>query len=77
MVRLEAIKESMMSRGKLAVLLSGGLDSTFLAWLAHEALGTEAKALTFHSPHHPRERCCRRKDARRAYRHRLRGDLYQ
>ncbi len=50
MERLEAIKESMRDRGRLAVLFSGGLDSTFLVWLAHEALGDEAKALTFRSP---------------------------
>jgi pyridinium-3,5-biscarboxylic acid mononucleotide sulfurtransferase len=48
--RLDEIKAAMRAKGRLLVLLSGGLDSTLLAWLAHEALGKDAHALTFFSP---------------------------
>jgi len=48
--KLDDIRHAIRSRGKLLVLLSGGLDSTLLAWLAHDVLGPGAQALTFFSP---------------------------
>jgi pyridinium-3,5-biscarboxylic acid mononucleotide sulfurtransferase len=48
--KLDEIRHAMKDRGKLLVLLSGGLDSTLLAWLAHDVLGPDAQALTFFSP---------------------------
>ena len=41
------------SRG-LIVALSGGVDSSYLAWAAHQALGEEALAVTAVSPSYPR-----------------------
>ncbi|MFP8874936.1 MAG: ATP-dependent sacrificial sulfur transferase LarE [Myxococcota bacterium] len=41
------------SRG-LIVALSGGVDSSYLAWAAHHALGEEALAVTAVSPSYPR-----------------------
>ena len=41
------------SRG-LIVALSGGVDSSYLAWAAHQALGEDALAVTAVSPSYPR-----------------------
>lgn len=48
--KLEGLKEAIREKGKILVLFSGGLDSTLLAWLAHDILKESAKALTFYSP---------------------------
>lgn len=48
--KLEELKEAIKAKGKTLVLFSGGLDSTLLAWLAHDVLREGARALTFHSP---------------------------
>jgi uncharacterized protein len=39
---------------KVAIAFSGGVDSTFLAKAAHEALGNDAVAITIDSPYIPR-----------------------
>ena len=50
MDKFESLKSSVRDKGKMAVLFSGGLDSTLLAWLAYDVLGENVKALTFFTP---------------------------
>ena len=40
--------------GPLLVAYSGGVDSAYLAWAAHRALGAQAVAVTAESPSYPR-----------------------
>jgi uncharacterized protein len=40
--------------GRLLVAFSGGVDSSYLAWAAHRALGADALAVTAESPSYPR-----------------------
>ena len=47
---IDTIIETIAQKGKVAVMLSGGLDSAVLAKLAHEALGEKALAITIESP---------------------------
>lgn len=47
---IDTIIEAIARKGKVAVMLSGGLDSAVLARLAHEALGEQALAITIESP---------------------------
>lgn len=54
MTPIEQIAEAMKVRGRLLVLYSGGLDSTLLAKLAHDALGEDAAVLTIDSALVPR-----------------------
>ena len=42
------------SSGPLLVAYSGGVDSAYLAWAAHRALGAKAIAVTAESPSYPR-----------------------
>jgi len=42
------------ARGRLIVAYSGGVDSAYLAWAAHRALGSGALAVTAASPSYPR-----------------------
>ena len=44
--RLEALKELIASYGSVAVAYSGGVDSTFLAVVAHDVLGNNMLAVT-------------------------------
>ena len=44
--RLEALKELIASYGSVAVAYSGGIDSTFLAVVAHDVLGNNMLAVT-------------------------------
>jgi pyridinium-3,5-biscarboxylic acid mononucleotide sulfurtransferase len=48
--KLVRIKQAILEKGRLIVLLSGGLDSTLLAKIAHDVLGEDSCALTFDSP---------------------------
>ena len=48
--KLEALKAQIQKTGGLAVALSGGVDSTFLAAVAAEVLGERALAVTALSP---------------------------
>lgn len=50
MERFEKLARSLEDKEKLGVLFSGGLDSTLLVRLAHDALGGNARALTFFTP---------------------------
>jgi len=54
MSRFEELKRAIAERGRLLVLFSGGLDSSLLARLAHDALGSDAEALTVDSTVVPR-----------------------
>lgn len=50
MEKLDRLKEAIALKGRVLVLLSGGLDSTLLARIAHDVLVDDAAALTFDSP---------------------------
>lgn len=51
---MKEIMNALRKRERAAVLLSGGLDSSCLAYLARESLGSDAIALTIDSPIVPR-----------------------
>ncbi len=51
----QALLEELQSYGSLAVAYSGGVDSTYLADCAHEALGENAMMVIADSPSIPRE----------------------
>ena len=44
--KLEKLKKYIKSLGKIAVAFSGGVDSTFLLWVAKEVLGNNVIAIT-------------------------------
>ena len=54
MTELLRLKEHIAEFGKVAVAFSGGVDSTYLAYAAYEALGDKAVAITVDSPYIPR-----------------------
>ncbi len=54
MSRIDDLRRAVAAQGKLLVLFSGGLDSSLLAKLAFDVLGTNAEALTIESTVVPR-----------------------
>ena len=46
MVQLQKLRHILKGYGSVAVAFSGGVDSTFLLYMAHEVLGEKAAAVT-------------------------------
>jgi uncharacterized protein len=49
----EALLENLRGAGRMMVAFSGGVDSSYLAWAAHRALGDDCLAVTALSPSYP------------------------
>ena len=49
----EALQGRLQAAGRVLVAYSGGVDSSYLAWAAHRALGDDALAVTAFSPSYP------------------------
>lgn len=50
MEKLESLRNTLRGYGRLCVAYSGGADSSFLAWVAHEVLGGDILAVLVDSP---------------------------
>lgn len=51
----DALQARLAETGKLLVAFSGGVDSSYLAWAAKQAIGDNALAVTAVSPSYPRD----------------------
>lgn len=48
--KAERLRETLVSSDRLIVAYSGGVDSAFLAWIAHQVLGDQMRAVIADSP---------------------------
>lgn len=53
LAKQQALIESLRSSGRMLIAFSGGVDSSYLAWAARQALGDDCLAVTAVSPSYP------------------------